>query len=236
MLSKGDKWGYGLSGACVILIALVAIAKGHFDRAPKPGSDNCVGVATRNTVVLLDHSESVSEQTREEIVARTMRHILEHVEINERVSIFTVSELSKRRLKPLVALCRPPAEGSRVTESLALIKRRFQANFEKPVREALMSPIPGSKESPIAQAVTDVSLSQYLRGEANSLLVFSDMLEHTPRFSLYNCHQPAQAVQRYREAVKGTKERPTFRNTAVSIHFIPRTDLSRDVLKCRDVF
>lgn len=234
-LSEKDRKGLLLFGVVLLVLIAFGVAKVVLDRQPRPGPDNCIGEPSRSTVVVLDHSEGISEQTREEIVARAMRHIRDNVQVNERVSVFTVSQLSKKALRPVVSLCRPPEDGNRVYENIQLIRKRFQQNFEQPVRSALSTPVRGSSESPIAQAITDLSLSQFLRAQANSLLVFSDMLEHTPRFSLYGCRQAESVVSRYRDAVKGAKERPTFRNTAVSLNLIPRLDQSRETLRCRDV-
>ena len=163
-----------------------------------------------------------------------MTHIRDKVQVNERVSVFTISDLSRKSLKPVVSLCRPPQEGSRLTENVKLIHKKFLERFEKPMREALATVPTGAKESPIAQALTDISLSRYLRGQRNSLLVYSDMLEHTAKFSLYRCLTPADAIQRYRESRRGAQERPKFKNTMVSLNLVPRLEQSREALKCRD--
>src|SRR5438105_4946608 len=128
MLSKKDKHGLWLIGAVVVVLLLVLAAKANLDAKPKPGLDNCVGDVTSNTVVVLDHTERISEQTLEEIVSRAMAHIREHVKVNERVSVFTISDLSKKSLKPLVSVCRPPEDGNRAIENVQIIRKRFQRN------------------------------------------------------------------------------------------------------------
>jgi hypothetical protein len=234
MLSDKDKKGYALIAlVAVVLLGILAYSRISASK-PKPAADNCIGEPVANTVILLDHSESVADQTRDEIIARAMAHIREKVQVNERVSIFSISDLSRKSLKPLVSLCRPPDEGNRLTESVKLVQKKFQENFDKPVRKALASTLSGAKQSPIAQAITDVSLSQYLRGQRNSLLIFSDMLEHTERFSLYRCTSSKAVVNIYKESVKGAQERPTFKNTMVSLSLVPRAGQSRETLKCRD--
>lgn len=95
------------------------------------------------------------------------------------------------------------------------------------------APLDG-KESPIAQALTDISLTAYLRGNSNTLLIFSDMLEHTDKFSLYNCSASKEVVARYRASRQGAQERPEFKNTTVVLNLIPRLDQSKETLKCRD--
>ena len=234
MLSKKDKQGLLLiAGVLLVLIAIFAV-KLNLDAKPKPGADNCVGPILFNTVVVLDHSERITDQTSDEIIARAMTYIHANVKVNERVSIFTISDLSKAALKPLVSLCRPPDDGNRVTEYLPLIHKRFEQNFEQPIRDVLKL-VPGNeKESPIAQTIIDISLSQYLRGSANTLLIFSDMLENTAKFSLYRCTSGGDAIPQYRASRRGAKERPDFKNTKVVLNLIPRLNQGQGTLQCRD--
>jgi hypothetical protein len=234
MASKKDKQGYLLIAGMVLLVVAFFGFKMSQDNKPKPGVDNCLGAVTANTVVVLDHSEEVTEQTRREISARAMAYILDKVKPNERVSVFTVSDLSKNALTPLFSRCRPPDDGNRLVENTRLLHKRFVESFEKPVRQALTPAPMNSKESPIAQALTDISLSQYLRGETNTLVVFSDMLENTSKFTIYGCQSAATVVSRYRESRRGAQERPAFKNTNVSLNLIPRPDQSKEVLRCRD--
>ncbi|WP_157058446.1 hypothetical protein [Azoarcus sp. CIB] len=233
-LSKKDKQGLLMIGIGVAAMLALVGAKILVGDKPKPAPDNCVGSVTANTVVILDHSDRLSDQTLEEIMARSMRHILDEVQINERVSVFTISDITRQSLKPIVSVCRPREDGNRAVENVQMLRKRFQQNFEKPIREALqILPVAG-RESPIAQAITDLSLSQYLRGERNTLLIYSDMLEHTERFSLLRCGGAADVVSRFRASRQGSQERPEFKNTKVVLNLVPRNDQPLQNLKCRD--
>ena len=66
------------------------------------------------------------------------------------------------------------------------------------------------------------------------MLVFSDMLENTSKFSMYGCVDAKQAVTKFRESRKGAQERPHFRRTSVSLNMIPRLEVAKPTLKCRD--
>lgn len=234
MPSKKDVQGYWLIGGVVAVLAVIFAVKANLDGAPKAQSDNCVGQPTANTVILLDYSDLVPLQTRDEIVARAMAHVRTNVAINERVSVFTISALSKKELHPVVSLCRPREDGNRMVENVNQIRKRFHDNFETPLRATLAVAPKESPESPIAQAITDISLSQYLRGQTNTLLIFSDMLENTPRFRIYDCGPADTVVARYRQAMRGAQERPHFQNTAVSLNLVPRLGESPQTLACRD--
>lgn len=233
-LSKKDKKGIILIAAVVIALVAMVSASLALGNKPKPGLDLCTGKVTRNTVLLLDYSEEVSSQTLDEIKARALKHIDEKVKVGEKVSIFTVSDLSKSSLRPVISVCKPEGSGSRLTEDVRNIKKRYQAQFMAPLVEALSRKPTVSKESPIAQALTDISLTQYLQGQENSLLVFSDMLENTGRFSLYRCEDASQVLSRYRASRVGAMERPQFKNTSVQLHLIPREGSTPETLRCRD--
>jgi hypothetical protein len=228
---KNGLWLIAIVAAAIIAIMSLQIARGN---KPKAGPDNCSGDVAENTVLLLDYSEQIPDQTLDEIVARAMKHIHNQVKVNERVSIFAISEISKRSLKPIVSLCKPPDDGSRLVENIQLIRRHYKSDFEDPIRSALSQKPVDSSESPVAQALTDISLSEYLRGTKNTLVVFSDMLENTSKFSMYKCVAPEKAIALFRESRIGAVERPEFKNTKVSLNIIPRLDLARETLKCRD--
>jgi hypothetical protein len=201
--------------------------------------NNCPHRVTKNTVIVIDQTERMALQTRGAIKARAMDYVRQHVEVDERVSVFAIKKDSRQRLEPLFSMCQPPSDGNRLTEGVKQIRTAYLETFVKPLEEAMAAPDGEETQSPIAEVITDLTLDEYLRGSTNTLLVFSDMLEHTDRFSLYNCSSPENVVEEYTYARIGSKERPTFNNVAVKISFIPRRPRhasaeSREVLRCRD--
>jgi len=233
-LSEKDKKGVILIASVVGALLVVVAIKLAIGTPLKPGLDGCVGKVTANTVIVLDHSETLTEQTRNEIAARALTHVREKSQTNERVTVFYVSDLSKKSLVPAFSRCKQKEEGNRAYEDTRGLEKAFKRGFIEPLQAALKTAPVNGKESPVAQALVDISLTQYLRGERNSLLIFSDMLEHTPKFSLYTCVDSKRAVALFRESRKGTQERPQFKHTSVSLNMIPRLDVSKQTLKCRD--
>lgn len=233
-LSDKDKKGLVLMAVAGLAIAALFAFKLAVGDKPKAGADGCVGSVSLETVIVLDHSETLTEQTRNEIVARAMNHVKDRVQVNERVTVFYVSDLSKKSLVPAFSRCKPPQDGNRAYENTKGIAKAYQRDFIAPLEATLKTAPSNAKQSPIAQALIDISLSQYLRGQTNSLLVFSDMLENTPKFSLYTCSDPQRAVALFRESRKGAQERPKFRHTGVVLNMVPRGDVSKSTLKCRD--
>lgn len=223
------KWTIGAVVCAFALIIGLKIITGK-------SKGDCLNSASTNTVILIDRSDRLAAQTRDEIIARVRAHVLSRP-VNERVTIFAVNDSAGNSLVPLVSVCRPErgAEGSQLSEDVRLLDKRFDSLFLAPIIHELDRPIAASHSSPIAQAITDISLSTYLTGTENHLLIFSDMLENTVHFSAYRCPAPNEIVPDFRAARAGALERPTFRNTSVVINIIPRADLSPSTLKCRDV-
>ena len=217
-----------VAGAILVVSALTV--------KPKLGPDNCPAEVTQSTVIVMDRSDNVGEQTIAEMSSRGMQYVRDHVAPAGRVSVFTISRESERSLRPLFSACRPPQSGNRFIENEKAIEKNYLTTFEEPLSRILREPPRTSDESPIAQTFTDLSLSEYLRSKSNNLLVFSDLLENTKAFSLYHCVEARQAIQAFRASRRGAMERPQFRNTAVVLNLIPRLELPSETIACRDKF
>jgi hypothetical protein len=234
MRTKRDKQGVMLIASVAIVVLGLLAYRGYIGYRPKPGPDNCLGKPVASTAIIIDRSETTTQQTLNEIRARAMSYVRDSVKINERVSVFSVDDLAKEALVPLVSLCRPRRDGNRLVENVPMLEKQFRIKFEAPVDTTLTPRQGTSTESPLAQAITDISLSRYLRSDRNTLLVFSDMLENTNRFSLYRCASPTRVIDDFRRSRTGAMERPRFRNTMVRLNIIPRLDQSKTTLECRD--
>lgn len=240
LLSDKDKQGILLIGATLLVLAGVFAAKVVYDGKKIPRlPNNCPHKVAKNTVIVIDQTERISLQTRQAIRNRVMEYVRSRVDEDERVSVFAIKRDSRQRLEPLFSRCAPPTDGNRFTESVKTIREAYVETFIKPLEDAMSAPEGAEEQSPIAQVITDLTLDEYLRGSTNTLLVFSDMLEHTDRFSLYNCSSSDNVIERYASARMGSKERPTFTNVAVNLSFIPRRPRqlaaeSKEVLRCRE--
>src|SRR5690349_10893766 len=95
----------GAVGSALALVALVAAS--HFTKPEKLDALGCSADIPGKTVIVLDTSDVVAEQTRSEIVDRVRTAIRNNVRDGELVSVFTVSELSKKNLTPVFAYCKP---------------------------------------------------------------------------------------------------------------------------------
>lgn len=226
---KKAVWMIAVSVA--ILVALV-VAKLRHSVPP-----TCNPNIDAKTVILIDHSEAVSTQTSEAIIHRAWEFIDQRVADGERVSVFLLSALSKRDLRPVFSSCKPRQDGNRTVEDIKQLKIRFQKEFRIPLQKELSRVITGSDESPIAEGLIDLSLDthHFVSGQTK-LLIFSDFLQNSKALSHYTCVDGSHAVRDFRIARIGSQERPQFNNVEVHMHLIPRSVASRAVLQCRDHF
>ncbi|QEZ44154.1 hypothetical protein [Cupriavidus oxalaticus] len=235
-MSKPNKWMWPSVVASVLLLAAILVAS-QLNKKPKLDAHGCGLEPAGKTVFVIDQSEDLTEQTKAEVVARAMKVVDEKVKAGELVSVFSITELSKKNLVPVFSYCKPSREGSRVTSNPKLLERIYREKFAKPLEKALRMPIPGSKESPVAQAIVDLSLSEHLNSPAESrLVVFSDLMEHTDKFSLYGCKAAQEAISRFRYARGATVARPAFKDVEIELNIVPRPNIPAPVGKCRDAF
>lgn len=219
------------------IIGLILIGRLALKPPAVDGETGCTEKIENKTVFLIDHTEGIPEQTRREIIARSTKYILDDTMVKEGdlVSIFFLTELSKNNLVPAFMRCKPRKEGNAATEDAKKIRKEFETKFLTPVRDLLEGPIPTSPQSPVGQAIIDLSLSDQLRGAPNAnLIIFSDLIENSDSFSMYHC--PADAIAQWNVLRIGAVARPTFTNVRVQAHVIPRRYLSKESITCRDKF
>ncbi|KMY85425.1 hypothetical protein BUMB_04307c [Candidatus Paraburkholderia calva] len=148
-----------LSG--VVLVGILGAA--HMNKPAPVDVLGCGPDVQGKTVSVLDTSDEVAAQTRAVIIERVEDTVEHKVHDADLVSVFTVSDLSKKNLVPAFAYCTPRRTGNELKESTRMLERHYVTKFKKPLQAIVTAPIKGSKESPIAQSLIDLSLSDYLR-------------------------------------------------------------------------
>lgn len=208
-----------------------------FLQEDKTDDRGCRKNITCKSVILIDHSEAIPTQTKTEIITRASEYIKNTVRENELVSVFTITQLSQNDLHPIFEKCKPPKEGNRLYQDVKTIENRFREDFEKPLLKVLNMSIDGSNETPMAQAIIDISRStRYFRCKEPSVLIFSDMLENTNNFSLYTfAGNSSQVIKDFTHSRQGMIIRPTLDNASVMIHLISRLNIQKETIKNRDV-
>jgi hypothetical protein len=228
-----------LAVAGLILVSIFGLKVWSDTREPPSKDDGCMKSVDGKTVIVLDHSQAVAQQTKDEIVARVLNFVdsNEKVHVGDRVSVFTVSQLSKEKLVPIFAYCKQKAEANQLIEKRRLVEDRYR-KFRTDLKNVVSAEIADSTETPLAQAIIDLSLSEFLNGaQRSNLLIFSDMIEHTKGFSMYRGRSKDECIRDYKGSRKGRAETPTFKKVDIELGLIPRSDFKGDgQIKCRDGF
>lgn len=220
----------GIAFAGLLVFFLVATDKEALD------DRLCPNPVMRKTAFLIDRSDDTPTQTTDEIRKRIIKIIDNDVQQGELVSIFYITDQIQSDLKPVFESCKPQSEGNELYESTRSIEKKFAELFRKPLEMALAKQPSGSGSSPIAETLTDFTASDYLDGQHNRLVVFSDLMQNSDALSLYNCSSKTTSIEQYRQRRAGAIERPELRNVEVSLNIIPREGIGSSTIKCRDGF
>lgn len=227
---------FAISGIVVISIFVANVVLGNRE---KPNTQGCYKDSDRSTVILVDRTDGLASQTQAEIIQRVQTIVEDdsQVFIGERVSVFTLDALSRRNLQPTFEYCKPPATGSELTQDPRAIAKRKKVNFDQPLEKSLRVNVGAGDQSPIAEALSDLSKTEYFRAEGGArLLVYSDLLQHTKDASVYNCSSADQLIKSYTSSRVGSVRRPAFNNLEVVLNVVPREGLSITSVACRDKF
>lgn len=152
--------------------------------------DNCRvdGLFPRDTVVLLDSTEALSESQQVDIKNRAEKLVRDSL-LHERFTIYALQD-NPDRFKPTLTLCNP-GDGQEKSELIKAKKelRMYKKEFEGPLIKSFsdMSSIVSSESSPIMEMLKFVGLRTFARSDSpdKRLILVSDMVEHTDSYSQY---------------------------------------------------
>jgi hypothetical protein len=192
-----------LCGIGGVAVALLATVMGVMWARPAIGSDNCVyrdkrlltRAPTDQTVILVDQSETLTETHRRFALNFIKDYVADDaaLPVRSRIALFTFSEAnfesrSSPSFRPVSDLCRPPSHGNDLYENNRKITKDFYQRFLVPVTAALEQSLTAEvgERSPILETLQLISRSQEIAdGGRKTLILVSDMLQHTDGFSHY---------------------------------------------------
>lgn len=142
--------------------------------------------ATVFLIDLTDHLEGMKASNAAEI-ARSLSRTLRK---SEKFSIFVLKSGKTSSLSPIYAGCNPgqPTWADYISKGRRDLRGKFEDTFAGKLDEAIkreMANQSGSKESPIIEAIRDITHSQHW-GRSNRLYILSDLLENSAIASLYD--------------------------------------------------
>lgn len=197
-LTNEDNWPIYIIGT-VIFLSLVIFGFYIYKNFTKPFFDksNCEIVGENNPrrkpvpqyVILIDQSEALGE-TQEKYAYNFVKDLLfNSLQDGDRISLFTFQKDKFFALEPVISLCKPQAKANPIYENPRKIKEHLENNFLIPFEKELGNQLSQSfgLESPIFEAIQSVSLSREIdsNDKGRHLIIISDLLHHTPRYSMY---------------------------------------------------
>lgn len=223
----------------VLVIAVIAYAAIASQREKPNPETNCYKHISGKMAILIDKTDIIPPQTQTEIQNRAWDAIQEHSKMGDLISVYEITQDSLSSLKPSLQMCRPKSgnESSELTENSKKIDKEFKEKFEKPLIEILSNNTGQAQNSPIAEAVMDINLSTAMRdAEHGRIILFSDLMQHSSNVSTYGCTNADSAINLFKASRQGSSQRPTFNNTVVELHIIPRPKMTESEVQCRDKF
>jgi hypothetical protein len=192
-----------LCGIGAFAVALLATVVGVMWARPVIGPDNCIyrdkrmltRAPTDQTVILVDRSEALTETHRRFALQFIRDYVADDAKFSERsrIALFTFSKANfgaqaSPAFRPSADLCRPPSRGNDLYENSRKITKDFYQRFLVPVTVALEESLTAEvgEWSPILETLQLISRSQEIGdGGRKTLILVSDMLQHTDGFSHY---------------------------------------------------
>jgi hypothetical protein len=237
-LSSLDRRGlFILSGVGVVVVVMLATVVGVTWSRPIIGPDNCVyrdrrflrRAPTDQTVILVDQSEALTETHRRFALAFIKDYVADDTRFAERsrIVLFTFSKATfgsrdGPRLRPSSDLCRPPSRGNDLYENSRKITKDFHQRFLVPVTTTLEESLTTEvgEQSPILETLQLVSRSQEIDdGGRKTLIVVSDMLQHTAALNQYG---PRRGYDDFVRSGFATDVKADFRDWNVIVIYLRR--------------
>jgi hypothetical protein len=186
------------------------------------------GFLPRDTVILIDATEAVSEAQFEDL-SNQLKLIVSDSTIYERFTIYFLRD-EPDRFQPKLTVCDPGTGEnlSSATNNLRKLKKTWKESFEAPLKNSIdgLDEVSPSTSSPIMEMIKYVGLRTFARSNSpdKRLILVSDMVEHTDSYSQYrnrnfNFDSLAKAPY-FREM------RPRLNEVTIKLLYIERPSLS----------
>lgn len=192
-LSAGNAVKITLSAAVILFgggVAAYTILNGERPNNPKTlcPSNGPLG----HVVLLVDKSDPMTFTQRKDFEVLYEEIVTRIVSKGHLLSVYALADDFEATAEPLLQLCNPGdgSDASRVNANPVQLKRVFDQKYVKPMlelRDDLVTDKPG-KASPILEMVQLTGITGFRKQMAageRRLIIVSDMIQHTPQFSMY---------------------------------------------------
>jgi len=231
-----DKISYMALSLLVVFVVFFVLSS---KEKPDPET-NCFKKIDRKIAIVLDKTDYIPQQTQTEIAKRALRGVLENGKAGDLISVYEITQDSLHDLMPVFSMCLPKMgkDSNELIEKGEVLEKKFTEKFEKPLLDVLSKNTGQAQNSPIAEAIADINLSDAMRdAKQGRILLFSDLMQHSRNVSTYGCTDAKMPIAQFKKSRQGAVEpRPLFKNTYVELHVIPRLGITELEAKCRATF
>ena len=195
----GKQWGIVVTIFLIIISVIGFVAykkfqgKVEYDKVTACPMVNGVVKPAKQTVVVIDETDVLSPHQRDYLKVHLSNFVKDEMVSGELLSVYILdSEITKKR-KPIFEMCkmRDGSDANDWTENQKLMARRFKKQFQGPLMsrlDATLARSTSSESSPIFETLQTIAVNAFdkynIDGERR-MLVFSDMLHHTPEYSMF---------------------------------------------------
>lgn len=188
---------FGLLGLIGLFVVIVTFGVIDFSGSTLD-KDNCVVGQLPNAVVAIvaDLTDEVAPSPAQ---LRKLNQVFAHhrdtLKKGARLSVHALMSKNKHsasELRTLFSACRPssPETANSAIEGIVPLTRRYTDDWIKPLNQAMATLVEragrGAKTSPLMASLKELALTSALKANgARTLIVFSDLLEHSEGISHY---------------------------------------------------
>lgn len=223
----------------VVIAAGIALAVSYAGLTSKPALDASTFCPVDGpqgvTVVLVDTSDDLPAATIREVNG-ILDDLITGLPTYHRLDI-RVLDISGNKSRSLFAKCNP-GDGvglSEWTDNPHLARLRWIESFRRPAAEAVKASLSSAKanSSPIMAAIQDIAIDQFSsersRSVKKSLVVISDLIEHTRDYSQYR--NPDLSLARFKQSPGYLKYRTDLHQALVTIDYVTRPAVMPDTTR-----
>lgn len=219
-------------GAAVFLIVVFAFVyfqiskeKVVYDRAT---ACPMVGDTIRpksHTVVVIDETDVLTPHQRDYLKVHLKNFVNTELEPGELLSIYILDDEIQKTRRPIFEMCkmRDGSDAHKFTENQRLMAKRFQQKFQGPLMNRIDETLSRQKSadsSPIFETLQTISVNSFDKYQTDGLrrlVMYSDMLHHTPQYSMFTIQHSFTSLK---ESNYYSQIKTFLPDTAVKLYFL----------------
>ncbi len=193
-----------IAGVVALVIFVIAVLSGlgywiylgfqkpEFDKVTACPIENGKVSPHSHTVILVDTTDPLTPQQIDAFKVG-VNNIAAQLSPGDLLEIYKLNEEERSYKAPVFSHCktRDGSDADELTENKRRIQRKFEKEYNKPLQliiNNLINTDVSAKRSPIIESIQSISVNSFEKWNIagnRHLIIFSDMLQHVPEFSMY---------------------------------------------------